>query len=288
MARPGRLYVCGTPIGTLEDITLRVLRILREVDFIAAEDTRRTRKLVSHYDIHTPLLSYHEHNKHRQTPRLLDMIAEGKTIALVSDAGMPGISDPGHELISQAVKRGIEVVVAPGPSAVLTALVLSGFPTDRFRYEGFLPRRRAERRTLLESLRDETAAIVVFESPHRISETLSDISAVLGDRQVCLCRELTKCFEEVLRGTAEQVRKELAEPRGEITLVIAGAPTQIQTGNLQEAVAAAAAKVEAGESVRDAVRDVAERTGISRSKLYSAVHERQRNSGPPPGETTEG
>ncbi len=288
MARPGRLYVCGTPIGTLEDITLRVLRILREVDFIAAEDTRRTRKLVSHYDIHTPLLSYHEHNKHRQTPRLLDMIAEGKTIALVSDAGMPGISDPGHELISQAVKRGIEVVVAPGPSAVLTALVLSGFPTDRFRYEGFLPRRRAERRTLLESLRDETVAIVVFESPHRISETLSDISAVLGDRQVCLCRELTKCFEEVLRGTAEQVRKELAEPRGEITLVIAGAPTQIQTGNLQEAVAAVAAKVEAGESVRDAVRDVAERTGISRSKLYSAVHERQRNSGPPPGETTEG
>lgn len=282
MARPGRLYVCGTPIGTLEDITLRALKVLREVDLIAAEDTRRTRKLLSHYDIHTPLVSYHEHNKYRQTPRLLSMIAEGKTVALVSDAGMPGISDPGHELISQAVKRGIEVVVAPGPSAVLTALVLSGFPTDRFRYEGFLPRRRAERRALLESLRDETATIVAFESPHRILKTLSDISGLLGDRQICLCRELTKRFEEVLRGTAEQVRKELAEPRGEITLVIAGASTQMQTGGLQEAMAAVAAQVAAGESVRDAVRNVAERTGIPRSELYSAVHEHQRNSGPPP------
>ena len=272
MGGPGKLYVCGTPIGTLEDITLRARRVLAEVDLIAAEDTRRTRKLLSHYDIHTPLTSYHEHNKQRQTARLLAMVAEGRSIALVSDAGMPGISDPGHELILGAIEQGLDVVAVPGPSAILTALVLSGLPADRFRHEGFLPRRPAQRREFIRSLADETAPTVVFEAPHRLLGALDDIAGLLGDRPICVCRELTKRFEQVLRGTASEVREALAEPRGEITMVIAGAQTCAAPTSLGDAVAEVSGRVEAGESVRDAVREIARAEGVSRSALYAAVH----------------
>jgi 16S rRNA (cytidine1402-2'-O)-methyltransferase len=279
MAQPGKLYVCATPIGALEDITLRALRVLREADLIAAEDTRRTRKLLAHYGIHTPLISYHEHNKARQTPRLLDLLRQGRSVALVSDAGTPGISDPGQELIRGAVEQGLPVVAVPGPSALLTALVLSGFPSDRFRYEGFVPRRQPDRRALLESLRHETAPTVLFEAPHRLLQTLSEIAELLGTREVCVCRELTKRFEQVLRGTAAQVRDALGEPRGEITLVIAGAPEARAAQSPEEATGEVMRRLAAGESARDAIREVARESGVPRSVLYAAVHGKATRAG---------
>ena len=215
------LYVIATPIGNLEDISLRALRLLREVKLIAAEDTRTTRHLLNAYNIKTPLTSYHEHSKGAKLDYLLDYL-EKEDLALVSEAGMPGLSDPGYDLIVAAIARGICVVPIPGASAVITALVVSGLPTDQFLYVGFLPRRKGQRQRLLSSIVDEPRTIVAFETPHRIRETLSDIEEILGDRRLSVCRELTKVHEEIFRGRVSQAREHFAEPRGEFSLVIEG------------------------------------------------------------------
>ena len=192
----GTLYVCATPIGNLEDITLRVLRILKEADLIAAEDTRHTRGLLEHFDIHTPLTSYHEHNKEEKGPWLADQLAEGKSIALVSDAGMPAISDPGEPLVALCRTRGIPVTVLPGPCALVTALAGSGFPGRQFCFEGFLPADKKERRERLAALTDETRTMILYEAPHRIKKTLAELAEALGgDRLMMVCRELTKQYE---------------------------------------------------------------------------------------------
>ena len=215
------LYVVATPIGNLEDISLRALRVLREVKLIAAEDTRKTRRLLNAYNIETPLTSYHEHSKRAKLDYLLSYL-EKEDLALVSEAGMPGLSDPGYDLIVAAIERGISVVSVPGPSAVITALVVSGLPTDQFVYVGFLPRRKGQRQRLLRSISDEARTIVAFEAPHRVREALTDIEEILGDRRVSVCRELTKVHEEVFRGRMSQAREHFAEPRGEFSLVIEG------------------------------------------------------------------
>jgi len=215
------LYVIATPIGNLEDISLRALRLLREVKLIAAEDTRTTRFLLNAYDIKTPLTSYHEHSKPGKLGYLLDCL-ENQDLALVSEAGMPGLSDPGYELIVGAIGRGVPVVPVPGASAVITALVVSGLPTDQFLYVGFLPRRKGQRQRLLGSINEERRTIVAFETPHRLEEALSDIEETLGDRRISVCRELTKVHEEIFRGRVSEARGHFVEPRGEFSLVIEG------------------------------------------------------------------
>jgi 16S rRNA (cytidine1402-2'-O)-methyltransferase len=215
------LYVVATPIGNLEDISMRALRILREVRLVAAEDTRKTRRLLNAYNIETPLTSYHEHSRRAKFDYLLGYL-EKEDLALVSEAGMPGLSDPGYDLIVAAIERGVSVVPIPGPSAVITALAVSGLPTDQFVYVGFLPRRKGQRQRLLSSISDEPGTIVAFEAPHRLREALTDIEETLGDRRVSVCRELTKIHEEVFRGRVSQAREHFAEPRGEFSLVIEG------------------------------------------------------------------
>jgi 16S rRNA (cytidine1402-2'-O)-methyltransferase len=219
----GTLYVVGTPIGNLEDITLRALRVLREVALIAAEDTRTTRKLLSHYDIHTALTSYHDYTGPGKTRRLVERLAE-IDVALVSDAGMPGLSDPGYPLIRAAVDAGVTVTAVPGPSALVSALVLSGLPTHAFHYLGFLPRKSGARRRTLERVALEVDTLVLYESPHRLVAALRDVEAVLGQRPVAVARELTKRFEELVRGPAGEVRAhfERTPPRGEVVLVVGG------------------------------------------------------------------
>ncbi len=215
------LYVIATPIGNLEDISLRALRLLQEVKLIAAEDTRTTRHLLNAHNIKTPLTSYHEHSKRAKLDYLLNYL-EKEALALVSEAGTPGLSDPGYELIIAAIERGISVVPIPGASAVITALVVSGLPTDQFLYLGFLPRRKGQRQRLLSSIVDEPRTIVAFETPHRLRKALSDIEEILGNRRLSVCRELTKVHEEIFRGRVSQAREHFAEPRGEFSLVIEG------------------------------------------------------------------
>jgi 16S rRNA (cytidine1402-2'-O)-methyltransferase len=215
------LYVIATPIGNLEDISLRALRLLQEVKLIAAEDTRTTRHLLNAHNIKTPLTSYYEHSKRAKLDYLLNYL-EKEDLALVSEAGMPGLSDPGYELITAAIERGISVVPIPGASAVITALVVSGLPTDQFLYLGFLPRRKGQRQRLLSSIVDEPRTIVAFETPHRLRDALSDIEEILGNRRLSVCRELTKVHEEIFRARVSQAREHFVEPRGEFTLVIEG------------------------------------------------------------------
>ncbi len=219
----GKLFVVGSPIGNLEDITFRAVRILREVDVIACEDTRRTKILLEKYDISTPMLSYNEHNERRRIPELLSMLSDGKDVALVSDAGMPTISDPGYRLVRAARENGFEVVAVPGPSAVTAALAISGLPTDRFVFEGFLPKKKGKRLKKLEEIREEERTVVVFESVHRIERTLAEMLEVLGgDRKVAVCRELTKSFEEVIFGRLDEVVQKLSTIKGEFVIVIGG------------------------------------------------------------------
>ncbi|HZS03121.1 MAG TPA: 16S rRNA (cytidine(1402)-2'-O)-methyltransferase [Chloroflexota bacterium] len=220
----GTLYLVGTPIGNLEDITLRALRVLREVSVIAAEDTRTTRKLLTHYDIHTPLTSFHDYSGPGKVRRLVERLADAD-VALVSEAGMPGLSDPGYPLVAAALAQGVTVTTVPGPSAVISALVLSGLPTHAFHYLGFLPRKAGPRRRLLERVAAEPDTLLMYESPHRLLAALRDVEAVLGGRRVAVARELTKRFEEVVRGPVGDVRAhfEREPPRGEFTLVVAGA-----------------------------------------------------------------
>jgi 16S rRNA (cytidine1402-2'-O)-methyltransferase len=215
------LYVIATPIGNLEDISLRALRLLREVRLIAAEDTRTTRFLLNAYDIKTPLTSYHEHSRRTKLDYLLSCLEDGD-LAVVSEAGMPGLSDPGYKLVVAAIERGVPVVPVPGASAVITALVVSGLPTDQFLYVGFLPRRKGQRQRFLGSIGEERRTIVAFETPHRLGEALSDIEDALGDRRISVCRELTKVHEEIFRGRVSEARGHFVEPRGEFSLVIEG------------------------------------------------------------------
>ena len=226
---PDMLYVVATPIGNLEDICLRAIRTLKEASLIAAEDTRKTRILLNKYDIKTRLTSYYEHNKQIKIAPLLDRLLNGEDIALVSEAGMPGISDPGYELINAAIEKGVEVIPIPGPSAVTTALVVSGLPVSDFTYIGFLPRKKVERKKLLESIAYEPRTIVAFEAPHRIQSSLADIKEILGDRRIAVCRELTKMHEEVFRGNTNQAIAHFDNPRGEFTLVIEGKTEEEQT-----------------------------------------------------------
>jgi 16S rRNA (cytidine1402-2'-O)-methyltransferase len=225
-ASQGILYVVSTPIGNLEDITLRALRILKQVDLIAAEDTRRTRKLLSYYDIHTPLTSYFTHNEARKGSYLIAQLKSGKQVALVTDAGTPGISDPGYRLLQTAWTAGISLVTIPGVSAVTAALSISGLPLQGFLFEGFLPPKTKKRRDRLFQLKDEPRTIVLFESPHRLAAALADMEDIMGERRLLLTRELTKKFEELIRGTPAQIRAKLASKkiRGEFTLIIEGKP----------------------------------------------------------------
>ncbi len=267
----GTLYVVATPIGNLEDISLRALRILRQVDLIAAEDTRTTRKLLSHYEISTPLTSYGEHNKAEKINILLGVLRE-KDVALVSEAGMPGLSDPGYELIRTAIERGIPVVPIPGPSALTTALVVSGLPTDSFLYLGFLPRRAKERRQLLRSVAHESHTLVAFEVPHRLLASLADLKSILGDRRIAIARELTKLHEEVWRGRISEALAYFQEKgaRGEFTLVIEGAPPEPPWD--EERVREALAEfMREGVSRREAVRAVADLARWPRREVYKVA-----------------
>ncbi len=220
----GKLYIISTPIGNLEDITLRALRILREVSVVAAEDTRHTRKLLTHYSIHATLVSYHDHNKEEKAPVLAQKLKEGRSIALVSDAGTPGISDPGYYLINCCIQAGAPVIPIPGASAFLAALSVSGLPTDSFVFEGFLPRKQSARTRRLETLKEDPRTLIFYESPHRLIRCLSDLLAVLGDRRASISRELTKSFEETVRGRLSSLISKLSSRsiRGEITVVIEG------------------------------------------------------------------
>ncbi len=270
----GTLYLVATPIGNLEDITLRALRVLREVDLIAAEDTRHTRKLLRHHGIDRPLTSYHEHNERARLPRLLEALAQGD-VALVSDAGTPALSDPGYHLVRAAWEAGHRVVPVPGPSAVTAALAASGLPTDTFLYLGYLPRRAAERRRLLADLAPERHTLVAFEVPHRLRAALEDLVATFGpDRSAALCRELTKVYEEIRRGTLADLAAHFrqVEPRGEFTLVIAPAPEPARWAEA-EVRRALAERLAAGLSPSQAAREVAAESGWPRREVYRLATE---------------
>ena len=272
----GTLYLVGTPIGNLDDITFRAIRILKEADLIACEDTRQTQKLLNHYGIETQTTSYHEHNELTKSAELVMQLEQGKKIALVSDAGMPGISDPGFRLVTLAIRHRIHVVPIPGPSAFLSALVASGLPTDAFRFLGFLPSKEGQRAKALESLRNSTRTIVVYEAPHRILETVEEIVKILGpERPIVVAREVTKLHEEFIRGTATEVLSQLThreEVKGEITLLIGRAPEQ-QRG--QSVFNAATVRTRVRDLMkaekldeRDALKRVAKEMGVSKSEAY--------------------
>ncbi|HXK03896.1 MAG TPA: 16S rRNA (cytidine(1402)-2'-O)-methyltransferase [Verrucomicrobiae bacterium] len=268
----GLLYLVATPIGNLEDITYRAVRVLREVDLIACEDTRQTRKLLEHFDIHKPTVSYHEHNEAERTAGLVERLRAGAAIALVSDAGMPLVSDPGFRLVRAAVAAGIAVQPVPGPSASLAALAASGLPTDAFHFAGFLPVKPGQRAKLLESLADEQATLIFYEAPHRVLESLEAIGKALGPRPVVVARELTKLHEEFLRGTAAEIRAQLASRdavKGEFTILIGKSqgPPPDDTP-LAEAVDAL---VHNGVGRMDAIKQVARRRGLSKREVYDQV-----------------
>lgn len=270
----GTLYLVATPIGNLEDITLRALRILKQVALVAAEDTRTARNLLTHYDINTPVTSYYEHNKIEKLDVLLEALEQGD-VAVISEAGVPGLSDPGFELVRAALARRLKVVPIPGPSALTTALVASGLPTDQFVFLGFLPRQPSARRKALKAIAGERRTLVAYEAPHRIEETLADIAAILGDRQICLARELTKLHEEFFRGsvTAASEHFQAQAPRGEFTLVIAGT-TEAEESEAQAEWDDARVRTAVQELIlsgltrTDAVKRVARASGRNRRAVY--------------------
>jgi 16S rRNA (cytidine1402-2'-O)-methyltransferase len=267
----GRLFLVGTPIGNLEDITLRALRVLEEADVIAAEDTRRARKLLTHYDIHTPLTSYHGHNEREKAQALAAEVACGKDVALVSDAGMPGVSDPGFRVVQECARRGLVMEVIPGPSALTSSLALSGLPLPRFRYEGFLPRRKTERRSRLMSLLEEGEALVFYEAPHRVLQTLNDLAELAPERRVIVSREMTKVHEEVLRGRAEDVLEIFGDrkPKGEFVLIIAPGE-EGEAPPLPQLAEEVSALRDDGLPTREAVKAVAQKRGVSQRVVYNA------------------
>jgi len=269
---PGRLYVVSTPIGNLEDITYRAVRILKEVDWIACEDTRTTRRLLDHYGISKPTVSYHEHNEAGRAAELIARIEQGESGALVSDAGTPLLSDPGYRLVHAAAEAGVRVEALPGPSALLAALVVSGLPTDRFLFAGFFPAKQGQRRHLLESLAGEAATLVFYEAPHRITETLEDIAAVLGQRHIAVARELTKIHEETLRGTADEIRESLIAReavRGEFVVMIGKAEAP-QTADVPIEVMIETL-IGAGIERMEAIKTVARERGLSKREVYKLI-----------------
>ena len=281
---PGRLFVCATPIGNLEDVTLRLLRILAEVDAVAAEDTRRTRKLLTHYDIHARLVSYHEANEAARTNGLVDRLRRGQSLALVTDAGMPSVSDPGWHLVRACIDEGIPVEVVPGASAVLTALVASGLPPARFAFEGFLSRKAGERRRRLEAIASDDRTLVFFEAPGRVVATLRAMLEVLGPRRAAVARELTKVHEEVLRATLPELIAGLENDDvvGEVVIVVEGMATT--TGDLAAAVAMARSLTESGSPKGAAASEAASVHGVNRRDIYDALvgGGADRGSGPGP------
>ena len=269
----GVLYVVATPIGNLEDMGARALRILQQVDIIAAEDTRHSRRLLQHYGVDTPMLSLHEHNEQQVSARITALLQEGKQVALVSDAGTPLISDPGFPLVRECRKQGIRVSPVPGPSALIAALSVSGLPTDRFRFEGFLPRTQEARRKTLEKLKEETATLVYYESSHRILHTLEDLSAIVGDRrQICVARELTKQYEEVLQGSASDLAgafsREARHQKGEFVLVIGGKSEaesdRVSSAAVQQLLVALLDELPVSRAAALAARI----TGLKKNQLY--------------------
>lgn len=268
----GTLYIVATPIGNLEDITLRALRVLREVDWIACEDTRQTRKLLEHFGIAKPMVSYHEHNESGRAAELVEKLTGGGSGALVTDAGTPLVSDPGYRLVQAAIAAGVLVVPIPGPSAAVSALSAAGLPTDAFRFCGFLPPKSSQRRKTLEQLKPETGTLIFYETPHRILEALEDVAAVMGVRPVVVARELTKLHEEFLRGTAAEVRSELASRpavKGEITLLI-GKSEVVEADDtpLEEAVRAAEKQ---GLPRMEAIKQVARQRGLAKREVYRLI-----------------
>jgi 16S rRNA (cytidine1402-2'-O)-methyltransferase len=276
------LYVVATPIGNLEDISQRAIRTLREVQLIAAEDTRKTRHLLTHYDIKTPLTSYYEHNKVTKLEYILNRLKE-EDIALVSEAGMPGISDPGYELIAEAGRRNIPVVPIPGPSAIITALAVSGLPTDRFTFIGFFPPKAGTRRRVLESVKEEPGTIIALEAPHRMQDSLEEILNTLGDRRIAVCRELTKLHEEIFRGTVSEAVKHFTAPRGEFTLVLEGKGKKNAPQLTDDIEKQLHQMYLRGATAREAIAAVAGETGLKKNELYQTwlkldkVWERENN-----------
>ncbi len=268
----GKLYICGTPIGNLQDITYRAVETLQQVDLVAAEDTRRTKKLLNYYEINTSLTSYHEHNASQKKEKLAVKLAAGQQLALVSDAGMPGISDPGYELVKLVREEGVKVIPIPGPTAMTSALVVSGLPTDKFVFEGFLPRKK-ERKRYLRGLEEETRTMVFYESAQRIVAALEDIKEVLGNRKVAVCRELTKKFEEVIKGSVREVVREfeLDPPKGEITLVVEGGQVSSQDNKQWRGLSILEhikQEMEQGLTKKKAIKQVAKIRDLPKSEVY--------------------
>ncbi len=272
--KTGTLYVVATPIGNLEDITLRAIRILKEVSLIAAEDTRRTKKLLNVYGIQTPLISLYDQTERSKSPLIISRMEEGQDVAYVSDAGTPGISDPGYILINQAIAAGVRVVPVPGVSAVIAALSIAGLPMDRFVFSGFPPARSSRRRPFLEALKGETRTLVFYESPRRLFDLLRDMGDILGNRKIVIARELTKMFEEVQRGTVQDVLESLEgkEIKGEVTLIVAGKGKAGPVSSVEDiAPQFLALRKEAGVSIKDMVQRITGDTGLPRKKVYQEV-----------------
>lgn len=275
----GKLYLCATPIGNLEDITYRVLRTLKEVDLIAAEDTRNSIKLLNHFNIHTPMTSYHEYNKIEKAEVLIRKMQEGTNIALITDAGTPGISDPGEDLVRMCYEAGIEVTSLPGPAACITALTLSGLPTRRFAFEAFLPSDKKERQAVLSELVNETRTIILYEAPHRLIKTLNELLEALGNRKMTLCRELTKKHETAFASTIEDILKfyETQEPKGECVLVIEGRSRaellQEERSKWEEMTIEEHMEVylSQGMDKKEAMKAVAKDRGVSKRDIYQAL-----------------
>ncbi|SCG81741.1 hypothetical protein DW1_0120 [Proteiniborus sp. DW1] len=275
MESQGKLYVCPTPIGNLEDITLRVLRVLGEVDLIAAEDTRHTIKLLNHFNIKKPLTSYHEHNKREKGKVLIQKLLNGESIALVSDAGMPGISDPGEDLIRLAIENGVEVTALPGPTASVLALVLSGLPTGKFVFEGFLPSNKKDRRDTLQNIKNEERTIILYESPYRVKALLQDMLEIFGERNIAVCRELTKKYEEVFRGSIEESIEKFTqdEPKGEFIIIVKGADKAEDKPQVEELEGLSIKEhllkyINEGMSKKDAVKRVSEERSLPKNEVY--------------------
>ena len=275
----GKLYLCATPIGNLEDITYRVVRTLNEVDLIGAEDTRNSIKLLNHFDIKTPMTSYHEFNKYDKAKQLVEMMKEGKNIAIITDAGTPGISDPGEEVVRQCFEAGIQVTSLPGPAACITALTMSGQKTRRFCFEAFLPKDKKEKVAVLEELKNETRTIIIYEAPHRLARTLKELRETLGNRQLTLCRELTKKYEEADKTTIDQAIEKYneKEPRGEYVLVIEGkSQEEIQEENKQKWESMTIEEhmeyyISQGNDKKSAMKIVAKDRGVSKRDIYNQL-----------------
>ena len=266
----GKLYVTGTPIGNLSDFSPRAIETLEAVDFIAAEDTRVTLKLLNHFSIKTPMVSYHEHNKAQKGPEVLNRILKGEDCAIVTDAGMPAISDPGQDLVDLCLSQGVTVVSVPGPTAFATALALSGMDSRRFTFEGFLEVDKKKRRAQLDFLKTQPCTLILYEAPHKLSGTLRDLLEALGDRKLCICREITKVHEETIRTTlAEAVESYPSNDlKGELVLIVEGASKETKVFTLEEAVAMAKDLIADGASKNDAAKETARTTGLKKGDIY--------------------